>query len=160
MPILHIQLGAESKTADGKTAQAPPGIALRLRGPIVQVNVTIEENAGKGLLAQGKSLPTPKSGYALLDTGATGTRIDEQVAADLGLPVIDVWKMTSATHKDQECNVYPVQIDIPPILTLNSPRTMGAALAAHGLLVLIGRDVLANCNLFYNGPMGQFTLSL
>ena len=50
MPILHIQLGAEAKTADGKTTQAPPGIALRLRGPIVQVNVTIEENAGKGLL--------------------------------------------------------------------------------------------------------------
>ena len=160
MPILHIQLGAQAKTSDGKTAQVPPGVALQLRGPIVQVNVTIEESAGKGLLAQGKSLPTPKSGYALIDTGATLTCIDEQAAKDLGLPVIDVAKMTSATHKDQECNVYPVQIDVLPILTLNSPRTMGAALEAQGLLILIGRDVLANCNLFYNGLMGQFTLSL
>ena len=34
------------------------------------------------------------------------------------------------------------------------------ALASQGLLVLICRDVLQNCNLFYNGPMGQFTLSV
>ncbi len=46
------------------------------------------------------------------------------------------------------------------IVTLNAPRAMGAALASQGLLVLIGRDVLQNCNLFYNGPAGQFTLSL
>jgi len=56
-------------------------------------------------------------------------------------------------------NIYPVQI-ITPVVTLNSPRTMGANLAAQGLLILIGRDVLAMCNLFYNGPAGQFTLSL
>jgi predicted aspartyl protease len=98
---------------------------------------------------------------ALIDTGATATCIDEQAAQELGLPVIDVAKMTSATHSDQQCNVYPVQINlVPPGIVLNSPRTVGAALAAQGLLVLIGRDALRNCTLFYNGPTGQFTLSL
>jgi predicted aspartyl protease len=159
MPILHIQLGAQAKTPDGKTAQLSPAIALQLRGPIIQVSVTIEQNAGKGLLSQGKALPVPKSGLALIDTGATGTCIDDQAAKELGLPVIDVAKMTSATHKDQSCNVYPVQINLPSVV-LNSPRTMGAALAPQGLLVLIGRDVLQNCTLFYNGPTGQITLSL
>ncbi|MHB8539431.1 MAG: retroviral-like aspartic protease family protein [Candidatus Acidiferrales bacterium] len=160
MPILHIQLGAQAKTPEGKTVQLHPAIALNQRGPIIQVTVTIEQNAGKGLLAQGKTLPTPKSGVALIDTGATATCIDEQAAQELGLPVIDVAKMTSATHADQQCNVYPVQIAIPPVLILNSPRTIGAALAPQGILVLLGRDLLRNCSLFYNGPAGQFTLSL
>ena len=37
---------------------------------------------------------------------------------------------------------------------------MGAALKEQGLLLLIGRDLLAHCTLFYNGPTGQITLSL
>jgi predicted aspartyl protease len=111
------------------------------------------------LIAQGKTLPAPKSGIALIDTGASNTCIDEQAAKDLGLPVIDVANMQSASHEKHPCNIYPVQI-ITPIVTLNAPRAMGAALASQGLLVLIGRDVLQNCTLFYNGPTGQFTLSL
>lgn len=139
--------------------QLSPAAALQVRGPILQVSVTIEQNAGKGLVGQGKALPIPKSGMALIDTGASSTCIDEQAAKDLGLPVIDIANMQSASHEKHQCNVYPVQI-ITPIVTLNAPRAMGAALASQGLLVLIGRDVLQSCNLFYNGPMGQFTLSL
>jgi predicted aspartyl protease len=159
MPILHIQLGAQTRAPDGKTVQLHPAVALHRRGPVVQVNVTIEQNAGKALLAQGKAVPSPKVGFALIDTGASNTCIDDDAAKELGLPVVDVAKMTSATHAEQHCNVYPVQIAIPTV-TLNSPRTMGAALAVQGLLVLIGRDVLQNCTLFYNGPTGQITLSL
>jgi len=159
LPILHSQIAAQAKTADGKVVQLAPAAALQLRGPILQVSITIEQNAGKGLVAQGKTLPTLKSGLALIDTGASNTCVDEQAAKDLGLPVIEVANMQSASHQKHQCNVYPVQI-ITPIVTLNAPRAMGAALASQGLLVLIGRDVLQNCNLFYNGPMRQFTLSL
>lgn len=159
MPILHSQIEGQAKTPDGTTVQVPPAIALQVRGPILQVSVTIEQNSGKGLVARGKGLPTPKSGIALIDTGASNTCIDEQAAKDLGLPVIDVANMQSASHEKHACNVYPVQI-ITPIVTLNAPRALGAALASQGLLVLIGRDVLQNCTLFYNGPTGQFTLSL
>ncbi len=159
MPILHSQIAAQAKTPDGKVIQVPPATALQLRGPILQVSLTIEQNAGKGLVAQGKTVPTPRSGLALIDTGASNTCVDEQTAKDLGLPVIDVANMQSASHEKHSCNVYPVQI-ITPIVTLNAPRAMGAALASQGLLVLVGRDVLQNCNLFYNGPAGQFTLSL
>ena len=159
MPILHCQITAEGKAPDGKTVEVPPAIALQMRGPLIQVSVTIEENAGKALLSQGKVVPTPKTGWALIDTGASNTCVDEQAAKELGLPVIDVGTMLSATHERVPCNIYPVQV-ATPIVSLNSPRTMGAALAAQGLLVLIGRDVLQRCNLFYNGPIGQFTLSL
>jgi predicted aspartyl protease len=159
VPILHLQFTAETQAPDGKKVQIPPALALHQRGPVIQVSVTIEQNAGKALLAQGKALPTPKTGFALIDTGASNTCIDDQAAVELGLPIIDVAHMQSASHSKHQCNVYPVTIDIPGIVNLNSPRTLGAALAGQGLLALIGRDVLAYCTLFYNGPLGQITLS-
>ena len=160
MPILHLQYAAELKTPDGKTVKVHPAASLHQRGPVIQVTATIEQNAGKALLAKGVALPTPKSGLALIDTGASNTCIDDDVARELGLPVIDIAHMQSASHAKHQCNVYPVTIDIPGVVNLNSPRTMGAALAGQGLLALIGRDVLGRCTLFYNGPLGQITLSI
>lgn len=158
MPILHSQMAAQGKAPDGKVVQVSPAVALQMRGPVLQVTVSIEQNAAKALLAQGKTVPS-KTGFALIDTGASNTCIDDQSPKELGLPVIDVGSMQSASHEKHPCNVYPVQI-VTPVVTLNAARTMGANLTPQGLLVLIGRDVLAACNLFYNGPAGQFTLSL
>lgn len=158
MPILHSQIAAQRKAPDGKVIQIPPAAALVMRGPVLQVTVTIEQNAAKALLTQGKTVQS-KTGIALIDTGASNTCVDDKAAQELGLPVIDVGSMQSASHEKHPCNIYPVQI-VTPVVTLNSPRTIGANLASQGLLVLIGRDVLASCNLFYNGPSGQFALSL
>jgi predicted aspartyl protease len=105
-----------------------------MRGPVLQVTVTIEQNAAKALLAQGKTVPS-KAGLALIDTGASNTCIDDQAAKELGLPVIDIGNMQSASHEKHPCNVYPVQI-VTPVVTLNSARTMGANLAPQGLLFL------------------------
>jgi predicted aspartyl protease len=157
--ILHSRTQAWLKTPSGKTAPVPPAIGLQLKGPCLQVTVTIEEHAGKALLSKGKPSPVPKSGVGLIDTGASNTCIDEQAAQDLGLPVIDVAYIQSASHIKERCNVYPVQIMLP-LVTFNSPRTIGVKLAAQGLLVLIGRDILQRCTLFYNGGIGEFTLSL
>lgn len=159
MPILHSQATGTAKGPDGKTISVSPVVALQVRGPVAQVSVTIEQNAGKALASLGKPIPTPQSGFALIDTGASNTCIDEQAAQKLGLPVIDVRFVQSATHEKVGCNIYPVLITTP-IMSFNLPKALGAALAAQGLLVLIGRDVLQSCNFFYNGVAGQFTLSL
>ena len=159
MPILHSQIAAKATQADGKVVDVAPPVALQMRGPVLQVTVTVEQNVGKGLVSRGKPLPAPKAGWALIDTGASNTCIDEQAAQEMGLPIIDVGAMQSATHEKVACNIYPVLIQTP-IVDLNSIRTIGAALAGQGLLILIGRDVLQRCNLFYNGLAGQFTLSV
>jgi len=159
MPILHAQAQGQAKDAKGNDVQIPAPAALQINGPRLQVSVTLEQNALQTLAAQGKPVPVPKVGLALIDTGASHTCIDEQTAKELGLPVIDVGYMVSATHEKVPCNIYPMSM-ATPIATLNCPRAMGASLAGQGLVALIGRDVLQICVLHYNGLIGQYTIAL
>jgi predicted aspartyl protease len=116
---------------------------------------------GAQLVQQGQTLPQPVAGLALIDTGATSTCIDEDTAQRLGLPVIDVVSVASASHASTQQNVYPVTLHIAGLpIPINVPRAVGAPLDAQGLLLLIGRDVLRFCTLFYNGLTGEITLSI
>jgi len=97
----------------------------------------------------------------LIDTGATSTCIDDAAATRLGLPAIDVVTVASASHASTQQNVHPIQIEVIGLpITISAPRAIAAPLAAQGLLVLIGRDVLQHCTLFYNGPAGSVSLSV
>ena len=161
MPMLHIQLGGQGKTPDGKIVPLPPAIALQQRGPVVQVSVSLQESYAKALVQQGNPLPQPMTGFALLDTGASNTCIDDEVAQQLQLPVIDVGSMCSASHAKTPSNIYPIQFSVIGFpIQLQCPRTMGAALKEQGLMLLIGRDMLVYCTLFYNGGTGQITLCI
>ena len=98
------------------------------------------------------------AGFGLIDTGASVTCVDEDAAKQLKLPVVDVVNMSSASHAAHQANVYPVRIGIAGLPNaINAPRAVGAALKAQGLIVLLGRDILAHCTLFYNGAAGEIT---
>jgi predicted aspartyl protease len=113
------------------------------------------------LLQQGIPLPSPVSGIALIDTGASHTCIDAESAQAMNLPVIDVVKMASASHDATDQNVYPIQIELAGLpITIQAPRAIGAALKPQGLLLLIGRDLLQHCALTYNGMAGTITLAI
>lgn len=109
----------------------------------------------------GGTLPAPISGWGLIDTGASSTCIDEGEAQKLGLPAIDVVPMASASHSLTMANVYALSIEIAGLpIAINVPRAIGAALSSQGLLLLIGRDLLRHCTLFYNGLTGEITISI
>lgn len=132
-----------------------------MRGPVVQASITLEQTVAQTLVQQGGQLPTPISGFGLIDTGASVTCIDETAAQVLKVPAIDVVPMTSASHARTDQNVYPIQIEIVGFpIRLNAPRAIGAELASQGLVLLIGRDLLQICTLFYNGMTGEITLSI
>lgn len=161
MPILHTQLTGQAKTPDGKLISVPPAVALQQRGPVVQVTVTLAEAMVTALTQQGKPTPQPVSGWAMLDTGASNTCIDDEEAQRMNLPVIGVGSMTSASHAKTPSNIDPIQIEVTGFpIRFQSPRTMGAALKEQGLLLLIGRDLLMHSVLIYNGATGQITLSI
>ncbi len=161
MPILHCQFKAQGKGLDGKLIELPPPLGLQRQGPLVQVAISPQQAWAKALVDQGKQVPPPKVGFALLDTGASNTCIDDQLALDLQLPVIDVGFIGSASHAKTQCNIYPIQIQLVgfPIL-FQSPRTCGSTLKDKGVDLLLGRDLLARCAFFYNGFSGEITLSI
>jgi len=161
MPILHTQLTAQGQTANGKPISLPPAIALMQRGPIVQVTIGVEQNIAQQLVSQGTPLPQPVPGVALIDTGATSTCIDDAIAKQLNLPVVDVVSIASASHVETKQSVYPALIEVVGIaIKFNALRAIGVPLANQGIQVLIGRDLLQHCTLFYNGMIGSFTLSI
>jgi predicted aspartyl protease len=161
VPILHVRYDAEGHTPDGKTVQIPPREVLLQNGPCVQVIIGLAQSFAEQLVQQGQAVPQSTSGVALVDTGASTTCIDDALAQQLRLPVIDVVQMTSASHAATQSNVYPIQMEIvgSPI-TVNVPRAIGANLAPQGFVALIGRDYLQHCTLFYNGITGEITLSI
>jgi predicted aspartyl protease len=114
-----------------------------------------------GPIQQGLTPPEPVAGLALIDTGASATCVDDEAAANLGIPVVDVVTIASASHASTQQNVYPVSFQIQGLsATVDSLRCVGAPLRAQGLLALFGRDLLQQCTLFYNGWTGQITLAI
>lgn len=160
MPILHVQYSGQGIALNGQPVQIDPRQLIAMRGPVVSVAIKVPPEIAELLTKASKPVPPPITGFGLIDTGAVSSCIDHAAAKALGLPVVNVIKMSSATHEQVDTNVYPVSFDIlggQPI-SVNCPRAAGAALANQQLILLIGRDLLANAFFSYNGLTGQFTI--
>lgn len=161
MPILNTRIQAEARDQQGKPISIPLNMALQQAGPRVQITLSPLEDQIKLLADQGKDLPSPVTGYALIDTGASSTCIDQDAANKAGLAVVDSGPMDSATHVNEIVPIYAGRLNIEGLPNnIETKRAYGASLASQGLIVLIGRDMLANCVLVYNGPDSSFSLSL
>jgi predicted aspartyl protease len=128
---------------------------------LVQVTVSLADQIASELIKQGRTIPPPVQGLALIDTGAGSTCIDEAAAQKLQLPVVNVVNMASASHASTKAKVYPAKFQIAGLpININAPMSIGAPLAVQGLVALIGRDVLQHCTLIYNGHLGQISLCI
>jgi predicted aspartyl protease len=115
----------------------------------------------EAVLERGDELPPPILGDALIDTGASLTCVDLEVAQRLRLPEVGKATMASASHANHETSLYPVRVTLQGVpIEFTAERAMGASLKSQGLVALIGRDVLSNCILFYNGFTGEITFGL
>ena len=116
----------------------------------------------KFLTSQGKKVPSAQ-GLALVDTGASRTAVDIDTAKKLGLPVIKPAKMSSASDPNVIVPVFAGRLEIPNFTQIDVPHgLMGVTLSGqkNSIVVLIGRDLLANAVLTYNGPDGSVTLAI
>ena len=168
MPILNNT--GHVKTADGDSRPAPEMLAGY--GPIIQVTIHLPDLVQRAYSERGDKVPAPVNGIALIDTGATITCIDRKAAEKASLPVTGVTTMSTASHANQECPTYASKIVFPTI-NFTVQNAMGANLTSLGgtvidtdidtgndLIVLLGRDFLANAILIYNGPSGAFSLAV
>jgi hypothetical protein len=84
VPIFNFQYRTKIDRPDGTTLNITRNDALLLAGPCLQVTVGLSVEAEQRLLQRGGNVPTPISGTALIDTGATGTCIDDATAREVG----------------------------------------------------------------------------
>ena len=164
MPTFNIRIGGTAP--DGTYAPNPGGLVQG--GPIVPVTLQISDSLRQVLRKQRKAIPKPVSGVALIDTGASSTCFDEDAAAQARLPIVNIGKMSSATHTNVEVPVYDGQLVLEGFGNFNVTAAMGVKLSSLGLHVpelgnvvaLIGRDALSACVLVYHGAEGFVSLSL
>jgi hypothetical protein len=135
-------------------------------GPILAVEVAIPEALAQHLSDKNSPIPSPATGWALIDTGATITSVDGKVFSELGVPPVGVAQVGTASGAVQQ-QVYPARISFPGthLKDLGFSQVVGCDLTGQfppdfgGLIALIGRDLLRHFVFHYNGPGGFITIS-
>jgi len=135
---------------DGK-ADAP---RLEVFGPTVKVTVIHSSTEDTG------ADPKSKTVFALVDTGASETCIDEDLANELELPIVDVREIGSA-HGSNPHNVYMAHVSIPQLDIIQYGKFTGVNLKDGGQQheCLLGRTFLRNTIMIYDGYRAQVTLA-
>src|SRR5574341_789392 len=84
---------------------------LRETGPIIEaLRIAVSTPAEEALRNSQQPIPAPLSVNAMIDTGATGTVIQDGVAAQLGLQPVGVVSMTTPSSTDVQCSTYAVRL--------------------------------------------------
>lgn len=98
---------------------------------------------------------------ALIDTGAGESCIDEDLATQLQLPLVDQIQ-TAGVHGQSKLNVYLGYIRVPSLGFVEYGRFTGARLSAGGQphRALLGRTMLQQMILVYDGRDGSVRLSV
>lgn len=138
---------------------APARDLLTTWGPTLMVDVGFDQN-----YQPGPPWATPIPGVseirALVDTGAGESCIDNLLAAQLNLPIVDR-RSISGIHGSQLANMYMGQVHVVSLNYTIYGAFAGVDLVAGGQLhqVLIGRTFLQNFTMVYEGRTGTVKLS-
>ena len=134
-------------------------------GPVIDVYIGVTAAREQALTAAGKQAPEWAMARMLVDTGASHTCVDHSVIGPLKLePTGLISAHTPTTHgKPTELFQYDVRIllanpSLSGVRSFDALPVSACHLASQGIQGLLGRDVLAQCQLLYNGEIDQFTL--
>ena len=134
--------------------------ALQHYGPIIEVDIGFDatydySNVRAAPASQVSKIP------ALLDTGASESCIDDALAQTIGLPIIDEQKV-SGIGGETDVNIYLGHIHIPGLKFTQWGRFAGVLLKKGNQphQALIGRSLLQNTILIYDGFFGKVSLAI
>lgn len=132
-------------------------------GPVIDVLVYVSTPRKEIMDAAGLPIPNPVPCHLLIDTGASNTCIDPEKIKLLKLtPSGNTPVHTPSTTPDKmhNCNQYDVGIIIPDFWHFHAVPILESSLSHQGIDGLLGRDILKECILIYNGILGSYTLSI
>ena len=129
-------------------------------GPTLAVNIGFDPNYDPTTIPRIIPMPGITGVHALVDTGAMVSCIDNLLAAQLNLPVVDR-RPVSGIHGSQDANMYLAQIHVPSLGCTIYGQFVGVDLQAGGQVhsALIGRTFLQNFKMVYVGRNGSVIIS-
>ena len=157
MPILNF---SAQKRVKGRNPEPAPEL-LAHQGPIVRVTLSLSDAMQGAFRELGREVPGPVHGFALIDTGATATCMDEAAARKAGLPITGTGSIASASHAAHAVPLFSGKLTLDELnVAAHIRRGMGVNLSGFpNLVALIGRDLLQTAVLVYNGPDGHVSLA-
>jgi hypothetical protein len=138
------------------TTQVPN---LQASGPVVEVRLTVAPVFENVLREAGQSIPTPVQAHAMIDTGATGTVVREDLVGQLKLKPVGLTLINTPSSINIQCYEYLMQILFPNNVAVEVV-VIAAPLQGQHIQCLIGRDVLRHGVFIYTGYINTFTYTL
>lgn len=136
-------------------------------GALVEVVLSWSITGARRLRAALRPVPPAVDARAILDTGAEVTCVDSSLIQSLGIPAAG-WALGNLPAHGG-VNLHPLYdvglVIVHPSgnsrdnLVVRDLSVMELSLASIGYQMLIGRDVLAKCKFFYDGPGSKFVLA-
>ena len=132
---------------------------LRRDGPVLQIRVEPVLEAQAAMRADGDEIPSATI-LALLDTGASGTLIQTSVVDGMGLDWIsEVRLRTASTVEPLIRYEYRLRLVLSENIVFEVDAVEGP-LVGQKVQCLIGRDILEQVVLIYDGPRSRFSVKM
>lgn len=135
----------------GRGAESAADLLERV-GPTLLVDVGLRSLAPAG---EPPDLPAKRI-HALIDTGAGGECIDDELAQSLRLPTVEEGRMVSGIGGRHQASVYLARVYVPQLERLLFQRFAGVKLSEgdqpHRLI--LGRTFLRRYRVSYDGETG------
>lgn len=128
-------------------------------GPILELFLSIPDELRDVLEKNKEPIPKPVKLMAMIDTGATGTVIAQDIIDRLSINPISTRLMNTPSSENVQCYTYQTLLTIPQNKIRINAEIIAAPLKGQHIKCLIGRDILQYCVFTYIGYINQFTLS-
>jgi len=145
----------EESSLPSFTSQVPN---LHAMGPVVQMGIAVGSAVEQALQSAGQPVPQPQNVLAMIDTGATGSVIQNGLAAQLGLNPVGIVQISTPSSANVSCLEYAVRLLFPNNVAFET-TVIETPLQGQQIRCLIGRDVLSQGVLVYIGYSNPFSLS-
>jgi hypothetical protein len=159
VPVVEAGFATQPQAAD----------TLEFYGPTIAVEIGFDPATYAALagapapIAAPATPPVPaQTVYALIDTGAQQSMIDEALAVQLSLPLINQQSVAGVSGP-ATANVYLAHLSVPLLGgQVQFGAFMGAQLQAGGQVhrALIGRTLLRRTLLIYDGERGSVRIAI
>jgi hypothetical protein len=132
-------------------------------GPLIQVCIRMDPVLAHACVRAGRPVPEPVLGYALIDTGAGESGIDEDTAVALQLNPVGVAELHTPAGNAMKVGVFWGEVGFldspfPPMRKQFLGMHLGYAVRDAKVIAILGRDFLAGGVLTYDGGTGRYRL--